>query len=65
MGSKLTHNELQAAVTTLDANRDGYIQVRTSFGFCLVCVACGVRSISMETKERAKSIDVAIFNCQI
>ena len=27
MGSKLTHNELQAAVLTLDVNRDGYIQV--------------------------------------
>ncbi|GAB5036608.1 golgi apparatus membrane protein tvp15 [Nannochloropsis oceanica] len=26
LGSKLTHNELQAAVTTLDVNRDGYIQ---------------------------------------
>jgi Ca2+-binding EF-hand superfamily protein len=22
----LTHNELQAAITTLDVNRDGYIQ---------------------------------------
>ncbi len=27
MGSKLTHNELQAALSTLDANRDGFIQV--------------------------------------
>ena len=26
LGSKLTHNELQAAITSLDANRDGYIQ---------------------------------------
>lgn len=33
MGSKLTHNELQAAVLTLDVNRDGYIQVR---GFVVV-----------------------------
>lgn len=42
MGSKLTHNELQAAVLTLDVNRDGYIQVRVCFWGLFVCLFGGM-----------------------
>lgn len=40
MGSKLTHNELQAAVTTLDVNRDGYVQVRGAVGWTVDGLPC-------------------------